>query len=55
MAIRATIRSRKRGCEGYDIDIVVELVLPPAPAHSRLSPLNVRAEAVTMAVIPMYV
>ena len=28
MAIRATIRSRKRD-EGYDIDIVAELILPP--------------------------
>lgn len=28
MAIRATIKSRKRG-DGYDIDIVAELILPP--------------------------
>jgi hypothetical protein len=31
MAIRATIRSRKRG-DGYDIDIVAELILPPGMA-----------------------
>jgi hypothetical protein len=32
MAIGATIRSRKRGDIGYDIDIVAELMLPPGIA-----------------------
>ena len=35
MAIRATIRSRKRS-EGYDIDIVAELILPPWISPARV-------------------
>lgn len=35
MAIRATIKSRKRG-EGYDIDIVAELILPPGVAPAAV-------------------
>jgi hypothetical protein len=35
MAIRATIRSRKRS-DGYDIDIVAELVLPPWTSPARV-------------------
>jgi hypothetical protein len=43
MAIRATIRSRKRE-DGFDIDIVAELTLPPtttpaaAPRHHAIRP-----------------